>query len=116
MKKYIFILFLLFCGIQNAFAGLFSMDSKGQEAPNNQEQKTREIQVLDSVGKLIQKRREEAYKLISEGAKLIKKGKKKNNQSLIVKGKIKKEIGEKQLQVLKEQSEYKKKEDESYGW
>lgn len=75
-----------------------------------------EIPILDKADRLILKRREEAQKLIAEGTELIKKGEKKKNQNLIVKGQIKKEIGEKQLKSLKEQAEKKKMEDENDNW
>ena len=75
-----------------------------------------EIPIIDKLDKHLSKRQEEAHRLIAEGRELIKKGEKKKNQDLIIKGQIKKEIGEKQLQTLKEQTESKKKEDENDHW
>lgn len=111
---------LVFFFPKYAFAGWFSMDmvSPGGNTESTGEslQQTNEIQVLDKTDKLIQRRREEAHKLIAEGNKMIIKGEKRKDQSLIIKGKIKKEIGEKQLKLLKGQVEQKKEEDEKDGW
>ncbi|MBI3591307.1 MAG: hypothetical protein HY094_08040 [Candidatus Melainabacteria bacterium] len=111
------VVFLLF--IPNiAFAGFFTMNAVPPAGHNTggQSAQIEEIPVQDSQDRLIQKRREEAHKLVAEGKELIKKGEKRKNQSLIIKGKIKKEIGEKQLKLLKEQVENKKKEDSHDGW
>ena len=72
------------------------------------------IPVRDNVYKLIQKRQKEAYRLIEEGKELIKKGEKRKNQKLISKGQIKKEIGEKQIALLKEQKENKRQSDHEW--
>ena len=77
---------------------------------------TNEIPIDDKLDKVIQKRQKEARKLILEGRKLIKKGEKKKNEDLIIKGQIKKQIGEKQLEALKEQEENKKRERENDIW
>ena len=112
MKSNVVIVLILFLFIPGpAFAGLFSMN-----APQKQEEKVQEIPVLDTLDKLIIKRRSEAHKLIIEARKLIKKGEKRNDQDLITKGQIKKEIGEKQLQLLKEQVESEKMEDAKDEW
>ena len=94
------------------YAGFFSMDAPNKTNSNPQE----EIPIRDSDFYLIQKHREEAHMLIEEGVKLIKKGEKRKNQSLTIKGKIKKEIGEKQLKSLKEQAENNKKENQNNEW
>lgn len=120
--KYIFYILISCFSIlsfsEYAFASIFSM-SKNPKPESNAAGNTiqnEEIPVFDSVDKLIQKRKNEAYKLIKEAKELIKKGEKRNNQSLITKGKIKKDIGEKQLQVLKEQASNKKAQDKNDGW
>lgn len=99
------------CIIRPAQAGLFSMDSAEHEQslqdPNSM---ASEIPVFFNADKLIQKRQNEARELILEGRKLIQQGEKKKNEKLIAKGHIKKEIGEKQLEVLKEQIENRKNE------
>lgn len=99
-----------------AYAGLFSMSTVQQANNEETPTMTNEIKVVDSVDKLIQKRQREARKLIDEGRKLIEKGNKKKKQSLVVKGQIKKEIGEKQLELLQEQSSKKEMEDSDYDW
>lgn len=118
MRKKIVFLVLFACFIlpSFAFANWFSMNQKPEEGNNTQEVKQNVIPVIDSIDRLILKRQEEARKLIEEGKKLIKRGGRKNNQDLIMKGKIKKEIGEKQLKVLKEQARSKKAEDANYGF
>ena len=124
MKQTIFsiLLILTFISTRSAYAGFWGMNSPTskptqQQSSSNQIQPTQEnIPIFDNVDKHIQKRREEAYKLVQEGKKLIKKGEKKNRQDLIVRGKIKKDIGEKQLQVLKEQAEDKKVQDHRDEW
>lgn len=83
-----------------------SEDESGSDVSN--------IPVRDNVYKLIQKRQKEAYKLIEEGKELIKKGEKRKNQKLISKGQIKKEIGEKQIALLKEQKENKRQSDHEW--
>ena len=69
-----------------------------------------EIPVFFSADKLIHKRQNEARELIFEGIKLIKRGEKKKDESLIAKGQIKKDIGRKQLEILKEQIQTRKNE------
>ena len=105
------------------YAGWFGMSSakknteKKEPVVQNQGQgMANEIPILDTIDKLILKRKEEAHKLIDEGKQLIKKGKNRQRQDLITKGQIKKEIGEKQLLILKEQADSKKKQDESDEW
>lgn len=95
---------------QTSVAGLLSKDASEQTP------KDIEIKAIDSEDKLIQKRQKEARKLIEEGRELIKKGEKKNKKELVIKGQIKKEIGEKQLELLQEQVKKKKTEDENYDW
>ena len=111
-----------------AFAGWFGMSSGNQntvkQSTEKNEQETQgqypvmaqEISVLDNIDKHILKRQEEAHKLITEGKKLIKQGEQRKKQDLIIKGQIKKEIGEKQLQLLKEQAKDKKKEEANDHW
>ena len=116
MKKKIILLILVLIFVQHdfAFANIFSMDygngSSGQPGQNADD-----IPVRNEAYKLVQKRKKEAQELIFEGRQLIKKGEKKKDKNLITKGQIKKEIGEKQLHVLKEQEQNNKK-DQSYGW
>lgn len=100
MKKLLFLFFLIFSLLLstiNSYAGFFSKEVSKEST--DLEYKTS--------NKLISKRQDEARKLISEGNKLIKKGNKQNNKKLIVKGQIKKEIGQKQLKLLKEEAEDK---------
>ena len=75
-----------------------------------------EIPLRDKSYKILQKRQSEAKELIKEGRKLIKKGKKKNDQELVTKGEIKLEIGQKQLKLLQEKSEERSEEDKGYDW
>ena len=113
MKKFLFRIFVLI--FVSGF--LLSVNAQlGAQNQPNQMRKNDEIQVLDKADKILRKRREEAYKLITEGKELIKKGEKRNRQDLITKGNIKKEIGENQLKSLKEQTHKKKEEDQSYEW
>ena len=91
-------------------AGVFaSMVSK-----NKTQETQEEIPAPLAADKILQRRQGEAHKLIMEGNKLIKRGKKKQDQSLITKGEIKKEIGEKQLRILKEEIQNRK--NETSGW
>ena len=111
-----------------AFAGWFGMSSGNQstvkQSTEKNEQETQgqypvmaqEIPVLDNIDKYILKRQEEAHKLIAEGKNLIKQGEQRKKQDLIIKGQIKKEIGEKQLQLLKEQAKDKRKEEANDHW
>ena len=112
---FVILVSLFLISLTPAFAGLFSMNAPSKEK-NQNEKIEKEIPVQDSLDKLILRRREEAHKLIAEARKLIKKGEKKKDQNLIMKGQIKKEIGEKQLQLLKEQVEKKKQEDAKDEW
>ena len=100
-------IFFYLTSFANVFAGVFSKNKteKAQEE---------EIPAPLAADKTLQKRQMEAYKLISEGNKLIRKGEKKKDQNLISKGEIKKEIGKKQLQILKEQVQSRK--NETSGW
>ncbi|MBI2995392.1 MAG: hypothetical protein HYY52_01615 [Candidatus Melainabacteria bacterium] len=113
MKKVVLFLILFLYTTSYSFAGIFSMSSPPAA---NQEVKQEAISVLDEVDKIFNKRLQEARKLITEGNKLIKKGEKKKKGDLIIKGKIKKEIGENQIQSLKEQIENKKTRDERSNW
>ena len=112
------VLIFALCFLNPAFAGLFSMgtNSQAESIGKGASTDTSTIPIRDEAYKLNQKRREEARKLIAEGITLIKKGQKKNKQDLITKGQIKKEIGEKQLNLLKEQAENKKNEDQNNEW
>ncbi|OGI18807.1 MAG: hypothetical protein A3B68_06135 [Candidatus Melainabacteria bacterium RIFCSPHIGHO2_02_FULL_34_12] len=112
MRNSVFLIFLfLFFFLPNqSHAGIFTMSDA---SPTPQ---TNEIPIDDKLDKVIQKRQKEARKLILEGRKLIKKGEKKKNEDLIIKGQIKKQIGEKQLEALKEQEENKKRERENDIW
>lgn len=113
MKRFILIclLILLVEMLQRSAstAGIFSMDNTST-VNQGQGEMAEEIPAFFNADKLIQKRQEEARRLIAEGRKLIEKGEKKKDQSLIAKGQIKKEIGEKQLAVLKEQTRVRKNE------
>lgn len=117
MKRFILICLLIlletFYWSVSASAGIFSMDNTST-ANQGQGEMAEEIPAFFNADKLIQKRQEEARRLIAEGRKLIEKGEKKKDQSLIAKGQIKKEIGEKQLAVLKEQTRVRK--NETSGW
>ncbi len=95
----------------SAYAGWLGMSSEKSGKKGEPTQTTSPIPVQDPTDKLILKRREEAHKLIAEGNQLIKKGQQQNKQDLITKGQIKKDIGGKQLEILKEQIEEKQKED-----
>ena len=96
--------------MSSSYAGLFPI------AMDQAMSMTDEIPVQDSVDRLLQRRIREAHELINEGNILIRKGQKKKNNSLLTKGRIKKEIGEKQLQFLKGQSEDKKSQDKLDDW
>lgn len=99
--------------------GFFSMDKPPQESTSGASGppvQTDEIQVFDKTDIFIQKRLEEAHKLIFEGNKMIIKGEKRKDQSLAVKGRIRKEIGEKIVKQLREQAEQKKVEESKDGW
>ena len=98
------------------FAGLFSKNKATSSSSGNAEPAADEIPLRDATYKMIERRKEEAHKLISEGLDLMREGEKKKDEALITKGRIKKEIGQKQLDVLKEQAEQKKKDDQSYGF
>ena len=97
-------------------AGFFGTNQISSSSSGNTQLTTDDIPIRDEAFKIMERRKMEAHKLISEGLGLMREGEKKNNETLITKGRIKKEIGTKQLQVLKEQAEQKKKEDKSYGW
>lgn len=115
MKKNTFILLIALLMLPYpSYAGLFSMDNQPKNAPKNQGEMTEQINVFFNADKQMQKRKDEAYKLIEEGKKLIKKGEKSKNQQLITKGHIKKEIGEKQVQLLREQ--LRERQNESNSW
>ncbi len=117
--KLVYILLVLVCSLifsNPAFAGLFSKTQTSSSSSGNAQLTTDEIPIRDEAFKIMERRKTEAHKLVSEGLELMREGEKKKNETLITKGRIKKEIGEKQLQVLKEQAEEKKKEDKSYDW
>ena len=111
-----FLVVILLLSFSNqAIAGLFGASSSSSSS-GSQQVATEEIPIRDKTSKIMERRSIEARKLISEGLSLMREGEKKKDETLITKGRIKKEIGQKQLQVLKEQAEQKKKEDQSYGW
>ena len=115
MKKNIYILLIaLSTSPLPSYAGLFSMNNQPSSPPQNQGEMTEQINVFFNADKQMQKRKDEAYKLIEEGKKLIKKGEKSKNQQLTTKGYIKKEIGEKQVQLLRQQ--LKERQNESNSW
>ena len=121
MKKsliFIILFLLLLSKPIIACAGLFTMTMNPAPSSNANQQTPglQEIPVQDNADKLIERRKMEAYKLINEGRALIKKGEQKEDQQLITRGQIKKEIGEKRLKLLKGQAEDKKKLDEGDGW
>ena len=116
MKIIIFIFTLLFFILNPAIAGLFSKEQSSSSGSTNSQVNTDEIPVRDEAFKIMERRRMEAHKLVSEGLEIMREGAKKKDEALITKGRIKKEIGEKQLQVLKDQAEQKKKEDKNYDW
>ena len=119
-KILFFILLLNVSFIPFAHAGFFGMTMPNQMSGviDMQNSAVEEIPVRDSAYNLIQKRRQEAQKLIVEGRDLIRKGEKNRNKNLLIKGQLKKEIGEKQLKVLKEQEVERRKENENTnnGW
>ena len=121
--KFVIIYFFILLISGPVYSSWFGMSSAKKNIKNKesvvqtQEQgMANEIPVLDTIDKLILKRKEEAHKLIEEGKQLIKKGKNRQKQDLITKGQIKKEIGEKQLLLLKEQAKDKKKEEANDHW
>ena len=97
-------------------AGLFGKNQTSSSSSGNAQSPADEIPIRDEAFKIMEKRKIEARKLISDGLELMRQGEKKKDETLITKGRIKKEIGQKQLEVLKEQAEQKKKEEKSYGW
>ncbi len=96
-------------------AGLFG-NSQVSSSGGSAQPGTDGIPIRDEAFRIMEKRKIEARKLVSEGLSLMREGEKKKDQTLITKGRIKKEIGEKQLKVLKAQAEEKKEEDKSYGF
>ncbi len=121
MKRTLFFV-ISFCLIlfpSYVHAGFFSMDKPPQEntsGASGPPVQTDEIQVFDKTDIFIQKRLEEAHKLIFEGNKMIIKGEKRKDQSLAMKGRIRKEIGEKIVKQLRDQAEQKKTEESKDGW
>ncbi len=115
--KNIILVFILILVLSNpAYAGLFGGGQPSPGVSTETQTNTNDIPIRDEASKIIEKRKLEARKLISEGLELMREGEKKKKESLITKGRIKKEIGEKQLEALKEQAKMKEKEDQSYGW
>ena len=111
-----FVIIFLLSFSNQAIAGLFGKNTSSSSGSGGEQTLTEEIPIRDAAFKMMEKRKIEARKLVSEGLELMREGEKKKNETLITKGRIKKEIGQKQLQVLKEQSEERKKEEQSYGW
>ena len=107
---------LLLISSNPAIAGLFNKNQPSSSSSGNTQQTADDIPIRDAAFKMIERRKQEAHKLISEGLELMREGEKKKDEVLITKGRIKKEIGQKQLEVLKEQAEQKKKDDQSYGF
>ena len=99
-----------------AIAGLFGKSQASSSSSGNAQSPADEIPIRDETFKIMERRKMEAHKLVSEGLEIMREGEKKKDTNLISKGRLKKEIGQKQLQVLKEQAEQKKKEDKSYDW
>jgi len=99
-----------------ATAGLFDGNQPSSSGNADPQAAVNNIPIRDAASKIIEKRTIQARELISEGLNLMREGEKKKDETLITKGRIKKEIGKKQLQVLKEQAEQKKKDDQSYGF
>ena len=114
---YVFLAIVFFLIFSNpATAGLFDKSQPSSSSSGNAQLPAGEIPIRDTTFQIMERRKIEAHKLISEGLEMMRKGEKKKDETLITKGRIKKEIGEKQLQVLKEQAEERKKEDKSYDW
>ena len=117
--KYLIVILILFLSCPSiAYAGLFSMSKPLQTSSGSlQEGKPEEeIPVVDTTDKLFSRRQQEAHKLIVDGRELIKKGERKNNHNLVMKGKIKKEIGETQLKAIRDQIKSKKTLDKNDDW
>ena len=120
MKK-LLVIILVFCilTVNPALANILSMftGSDNSNTPNeNMASGNNTIPIVDSTDKHLQKRLQEAQALIYEGRMLLKDGKQRNKKDLITKGKIKKEIGEKQLEIIKRQMEEKKEQDHRNEW
>ncbi len=120
MKKIVFVI-LAFCILigNPALANIFSMltgSDSGNAPGENMAVANNTIPIVDTTDKHLQKRLQEAQALIYEGRMLVKKGEQRNKKELITKGKIKKEIGEKQLVVIKRQMEEKKEQDHRDEW
>ena len=112
---FLILMFLLFL-LNPAIAGLFDKIQPSSSSSGNSQSPADEIPIRDKTFQIMERRKIEAHKLVSEGLEIMREGEKKKDETLITKGRIKKEIGEKQLQVLKEQAEERKKEDKSYDW
>ena len=112
---FLILMFFLFL-LNPAIAGLFDKSQSSSSSSGNAQLPADEIPIRDKTFQIMERRKIEAHKLISEGLEMMREGERKKNETLITKGRIKKEIGEKQLQVLKEQAEERKKEDKSYDW
>ena len=115
MKIIVLILIVFFLISNPVYAGLFG-ESQPSSGGNAEYKTIDKIPIRDEAYKMLEKRKKEARDLVSEGVSLMREGEKKKKEALITKGRIKKEIGEKQLGILKEQAEMKKKDDQSYGW
>lgn len=112
--KTILYLFLLFVLVINPLmAGSFSNNENASSSGAVAASPPSEIPLRDKRYKFLQKREKDARELINEGRTLIKKGEKDKDENQILKGRIKLEIGQKQLMIVKEQFEQKKKEDQS---
>lgn len=101
-----------------AFANIFSKFAS-QDSNNDSKKQVdnaNEIPIIDSTDKLLQKRLQEAQSLIHEGRQLIKKGEISDRKDLITKGKLKREIGEKQVEAIRQQVKDKKEQDKRDEW
>ena len=85
MKRFLVILllvvFLLLQCDARTFAGIFSMDNTSNVNQGQGEMTEEEIPVFFSADKLIQRRHDEARKLIFEGIKLIQRVKRKKTRA-----------------------------------
>ena len=112
---FLMIVFLLIFS-NPADAGLFGNNPSSSSSSGISQPSADDIPIMDAIYKAIERHKQEAHKLISEGLNLMREGEKKKDETLITKGRIKKEIGQKQLEVLKKQAEEKKKDDKSYAF
>ncbi len=120
MKSRIILIVIIFVisTADAAFANIFSKFAS-QDSNNDskkQADNVNAIPLIDTTDKLLQKRLQEAQSLIHEGRQLIKRGETSNRKDLITKGKIKEEIGSKQVEAIKQQVKDKKEQDKRDEW